>query len=89
MKIDYDEVLSILTTFQDAETPFLTLQDLGMAEAEGEEKDKKFFILCFSLIMAQLLMVICSQKHPNILVSFSILWALVSETRPLCLPSRA
>ncbi|EAA4756843.1 DUF2513 domain-containing protein [Shigella sonnei] len=45
MKIDYDEVLSILTTFQDAETPFLTLQDLGMAEAEGGEKDKKVFHL--------------------------------------------
>lgn len=45
MKIDFDEINNILSTFIDADTPFITLRDLGFFTKEGVELDSLIFHL--------------------------------------------
>ncbi|EHK1092708.1 DUF2513 domain-containing protein [Salmonella enterica subsp. enterica serovar Poona] len=45
MKIDFDEINNILSTFIDADTPFITLRELGFFTKEGTELNSLIFHL--------------------------------------------
>lgn len=49
MKIDFDEMKKILSTFIDADTPYITLKDLGFTGDHPDEDER--FLFHFSLLV--------------------------------------